>query len=59
MPQLSITKICLKIACLQFHGNFPGANELKRNVTKIAAPVMAAIMASSISNDLYKMREIM
>ena len=29
MPQLSITKICLKITCLKFHPNFPGANELK------------------------------
>ena len=29
MPQSSITKICLKITCLQFHSNFPGANELK------------------------------
>ena len=28
MPQLSITKICLKITCLKFHSNFPGANEL-------------------------------
>ena len=24
----SITKICLKITCLKFHSNFPGANEL-------------------------------
>ena len=29
MPQAPITKICLKIACLKFHSNFPGANELK------------------------------
>ena len=29
MPQPSITKICLKITCLKFHSNFPGANELK------------------------------
>ena len=28
MPQPSITKICLKIAFLKFHLNFPGANEL-------------------------------
>ena len=28
MPQRSITKICLKITCLKFHSNFPGANEL-------------------------------
>ena len=28
MPQPSITKICLKITCLKFHSNFPGANEL-------------------------------
>ena len=28
MPQPSITKICLKITCLKFHLNFPGANEL-------------------------------
>ena len=28
MPQSSITKICLKITCLKFHSNFPGANEL-------------------------------
>ena len=27
MPQPSITKICLKITCLKFHSNFPGANE--------------------------------
>ena len=30
MPQPSITKICLKITCLKFHSNFPGANELKQ-----------------------------
>ena len=29
MPQPSITKICLKITCLNFHLNFPGANELR------------------------------
>ena len=29
MPQPSISKICLKITCLKFHSNFPGANELK------------------------------
>ena len=28
MPQPSITKICLKITCLKFYSNFPGANEL-------------------------------
>ena len=28
IPQLSITKISLKIACLKFHWNLPGANEL-------------------------------
>ena len=28
IPQPSITKICLKITCLKFHSNFPGANEL-------------------------------
>ena len=28
MPQPSITKICLKITCLKFHSNLPGANEL-------------------------------
>ena len=28
MPQPSVTKICLKITCLKFHSNFPGANEL-------------------------------
>ena len=28
MPQPLITKICLKITCLKFHSNFPGANEL-------------------------------
>ena len=28
MPQPSITEICLKITCLNFHSNFPGANEL-------------------------------
>ena len=27
MAQASIIKICLKITCLQFHWNFPGANE--------------------------------
>ena len=27
MPQPSITKICLKITCLKFHSNFPGAIE--------------------------------
>ena len=30
MPQPSITKICLKIVCLKFHSNFPGANELTK-----------------------------
>ena len=28
MPQPSITKICLKITCLKFNSNLPGANEL-------------------------------
>ena len=28
MPQPSITKISMKITCLKFHWNFPGANEL-------------------------------
>ena len=28
MPQPSISKICLKITCLKFRSNFPGANEL-------------------------------
>ena len=28
LPQWSITKIYLKITCLKFHTNFPGANEL-------------------------------
>ena len=28
MPQPSISKICLKIACLKFHSNFPGPNVL-------------------------------
>ena len=28
LPQPSITKICLKITCLKFHLNFPGANDL-------------------------------
>ena len=28
MPLPSITKICLKIWCLKFNSNFPGANEL-------------------------------
>ena len=32
MPQPSITKICLKITCLKFHSNFPGANELKSDI---------------------------
>ena len=32
MPQPSITKICLKITCLKFHENFPGANELMDNL---------------------------
>ena len=27
-PLSSTTKICLKITCLKFHSNFPGANEL-------------------------------
>ena len=30
---LNITKICLKITCLKFHSNFPGANELDYEVT--------------------------
>ena len=28
LHQPSISKICLKIICLKFHSNFPGANEL-------------------------------
>ena len=28
MPQPPITKIYLKITCLKFHANFPGADEL-------------------------------
>ena len=28
MPQPSITIICLKITCLKFHSDFPGASEL-------------------------------
>ena len=28
MPQPSITKIRLKVTCIKFHSNFPGANEL-------------------------------
>ena len=28
MPQLSITKICLKITYIKFYSNLPGANEL-------------------------------
>ena len=31
IPQPSITKIHLKITYLNFHSNFPGANELKVN----------------------------
>ena len=31
MPQLSITKICLKITCLKFHSNFPRANALNQS----------------------------
>ena len=30
MPQPSITKIGLKITSLNFHSNFPGANELRK-----------------------------
>ena len=33
MPQQPIFKICLKIACLKFHSNFPGANELKHELS--------------------------
>ena len=33
MPKPSITKICLKITCLRFHSNFPGANELRSMLT--------------------------
>ena len=35
MPQSSITKIYLKITCLKFHSNFPGANELRFHKTGI------------------------
>ena len=31
ISQPSITKICLRITCLKFHSNFPGANELRLN----------------------------
>ena len=31
MPQPSITKISLKIMCIKFHSNLPGANEFKQN----------------------------
>ena len=33
MPQSSVTKIYLKITCLKFHSNFPGANALKYDTT--------------------------
>ena len=33
IPQPSITKICLKITCLKFHSNSPGANELRPEQT--------------------------
>ena len=32
MPQPPITKVCLKITCLTFHSNFPGANELEAKI---------------------------
>ena len=35
MFQPSITKIRLKIACLKFHSNFPGVNELKITATSL------------------------
>ena len=35
IPQPSITKICLKITCLKFNSNFPGANELIGQSNKI------------------------
>ena len=34
MPQPSITKIYLKITCLKFHSNFPGANEFMHHLMK-------------------------
>ena len=34
MPQPSITKICLKITCLKFNSNFPGASELTASAQK-------------------------
>ena len=40
MPQASITKICLKITCLEFHSNLPGDNELRAvGLTTSLSPV--------------------
>ena len=43
MPQLSITKICLKITCLKFHSNFPGANELTHWSLEHVAVILSVI----------------
>ena len=50
MPQPSITKFRLKITCLEFQSNFPGASELLRSVAAPAAfackQYMAVVVAS-------------
>ena len=35
MSQPSIIEICLKITCLKFHSNFPGANELTHHINSL------------------------
>ena len=46
MPQPSITKICLKMTCLKFHSNFPGANELWQNVCVHNIPALELPVSS-------------
>ena len=41
MPQPSITKIHLKSTYLKFHSNFPGANELMKNIVVFVATINA------------------
>ena len=62
MPQPSITKICLKITCLKFHSNFPGANELMCQCTHCSSricrlryqPVVATPSRAMSSLDIHR-----
>ena len=58
IPQPSITKICLKITCLKFHSNFPGANEL-RNHSKPSKSIIQPQQDKSEHYRMYVVRYIL